>query len=106
MPHVEWVFDCDAPLDEFQQRMREALMKRGWIVSTAQVHDFAAARAGQRAYVKLTYHDWGVQVRAKLKPGWFGSDAQLQQVVWAAGREAQLGVLGWKPPTPPGPDTY
>ena len=92
--HAAWVFDCDAPLDEFQRRMRDALAAQGWAVGPAQVYDLACARRGTRAFVKLAPHDWGVQVVVKVKPGWFGDAAEALRLLWTAGREAQMGVLG------------
>jgi hypothetical protein len=89
---AEWVFDCDAPLDDFGRRMRAALEARGWHLGPATVHDFTAARAGQRAYVKLVSHDWGVQVQAKLKAGWFGTTGAMQRALWESAREAQVGA--------------
>lgn len=91
MLHAAWVFDCDVPLDRFQARMRAALERNGWVTRPAQVYDFYAERAGVRAFVKLAHHDWGVQVHAKVKPGWLASAAPHQRAVWEAAREAQVG---------------
>jgi hypothetical protein len=97
--YAQWVFDCDAPLDEFARRMRASLERRGFATGPAQVHDFSVARGGARAYVKLVYHDWGIQVVAKLKTGWFGNGAVLERAIWESAREAQLQVAGWRPAT-------
>lgn len=100
MLHAQWVFDCDAPLDEFQRRMREALQRRGWGTGPAQVYDFACWRLGARAYVKLAHHDWGVLVAVKVKTGWFASPGPAQRELWEAAREAQMGVAGVRPAAP------
>lgn len=100
MPTAQWVFDCDAPLDEFGRRMRAALERRGWVLGPAQLHDFACARGGQRAWVKLVYHDWGVQVNAKMKHGLFASPGPMQKELWEAAREAQVGATA-EPVQPP-----
>jgi len=93
-----WVFDCHAPLDAFQRRMELALQRRGFRILPAQAHDFAAHGAGARSYVKLVHHAWGVQVLAKIKPGLLLSPKAAQQAVWEAAREAQLAMLGVRPP--------
>lgn len=101
MPLASWVFGCDAPLDEFAWRMRDALQRRGWGTGPAQAFDFAAWRGGARAYVRLAGHDWGVQVMAKVKVGLLGSRAAAQRALWEAAREAQVGVAGVRPSAAP-----
>ena len=98
MLRAAWVFDCHAPLDAFQRRMELALQRRGFRILPAQAHDFAAHGAGARSYVKLVHHAWGVQVLAKIKPGLLLSPKAAQQAVWEAAREAQLAMLGVRPP--------
>jgi hypothetical protein len=94
--HAQWVFDCDAPLDAFERRMRAALERNGWITGQAQVYDFWAQRPGVRAFVHLEHHDWGVQVTAKVKPGWLVGTESHRKALWEAAREAQVasGSLG------------
>lgn len=94
MLHAQWVFDSDAPLDEFQRRMQAALERRGWSLGPAQVYDFAASRPGVRALVKLAHHDWGVLVVAKVKHGWLSNGQRAQRAIWEAAREAQVQALG------------
>lgn len=102
--HATWVFDCDAPLDEFQRRMRAALERNGWVTGPAQVYDFWCARAGARAFVKLAHHDWGVQVAVKVKPGALVGPERFQRDLWEAAREVQVGYAGaTAAPTSSGP---
>ena len=65
------------------------------------VYDFWCARAGVRAFVKLSHHDWGVQVAVKVKPGLLLGPDRFQRDLWEAAREAQ--VAGTAPTTPEAP---
>lgn len=92
MLHAQWVFDCDAPLDQFQERMQQALQVGGWAPRGAKFHDFGAAKNGTRCYVKLAFTDRGVLVAAKVKPALFASSEGPMREVWDAAREAQLAL--------------
>ncbi len=95
----QWVFECDAPRDEFSRRMRRALAARGVFVRPARVFDFGAEAWGARAFVRLAHEDRGIEAVVKLKSGLFGSPSALEEAVLSAGREAQASFFeARKPP--------
>lgn len=87
--HRRWVFECDAPRDEFLRAMKTALAARGVAISPAKVFDFEAEAWGARAYVKVQHDERGMEALVKLKSGLFGSSSALEDAVLSAGREAQ-----------------
>ncbi len=84
-----WVFEIRAPADEFLHLMQRALATRGINVQPAEHFDFVARAFGVRGYVKASWVDEGIEVRAKLKGGLFASPPGLERVLLEAGREAQ-----------------
>lgn len=84
-----WIFEVDAPRDEFARHMKRALANRGVLVRPARVFDFGAEAWGARGFVKLAHHDRGIEAFVKLKSGVFGSATALEEALLAAGREAQ-----------------
>jgi len=84
-----WVFEIQAPSDEFLALMQGALTVRGVHVDPAEHFDFVARAFGVRGYVKATWAESGLEVLAKLKGGLFASPAGMEKVLLEAGREAQ-----------------
>lgn len=83
-----WVFEVDAPRDEFTRRLRRKLVLKGVHVADANLFDFVAEAWGARGFVKLANDDQGIAAFVKLKAGVFGSTAALEDAILAAGREA------------------
>lgn len=84
-----WVFEIRAPLDEFLSLFERALRARGVQVDAAEHFDLAARAFGARSFVKVSWADDGLEVRAKIKSGLFASPAGLERLLLEAGREAQ-----------------
>lgn len=84
-----WVFEIRAPLDEFLSLFEQALVARGVRVDPAEHFDLGARAFGARSFVKASWVDEGIEVRAKIKSGLFGSPAGLERLLLEAGREAQ-----------------
>ena len=84
-----WVFEIQAPADEFLSAMQRALIVRGVQVDPAEHFDFVARAFGVRGYVKLAWVDNGLEVVAKIKGGLFASPDGLERMLLEAGREAQ-----------------
>ncbi|HUR68940.1 MAG TPA: hypothetical protein VM370_06805 [Candidatus Thermoplasmatota archaeon] len=84
-----WIFEIRAPSDEFLAIMQRALETRGIAIEEAEHFDFTARGFGTRGYVKATWTDAGLEIRAKLKSGFFASPAALEKLLLDAGREAQ-----------------
>jgi hypothetical protein len=101
--HAQWVFDCDAPLDQFQQRMQQALKAKGWIERPTKHYDVAFARGGTRCYVRLVFTDQGVLVVAKVKPVLFASAEGPMRELWDAARQAQVESTPAAPTSPAAP---
>lgn len=95
---VRWVFEVQAPTDEFQRHFERGLTVRGVRVEPAQHFDFAASALGSRAFVQLAWADAGLEVTAKLKSGLFASPKGLERLLLEAGREAQARLLPGGPP--------
>jgi hypothetical protein len=90
---VRWVFEAQAPADEFQRHLERALVIRGVGVDPAEHFDFVARALGARAYVELAFAPRGIELRAKLKAGLFASPKGLERLLLEAGREAQARLL-------------
>lgn len=84
-----WVFEIRAPADEFLVHMQRNLSLRGIDVQRADHFDFVVRAFGVRGYVKTAWTDEGIEVRAKLKAGFFSSSKGLERILLDAGREAQ-----------------
>jgi len=84
-----WVFEVQAPTDEFQRHLERGLALRGVSVQPAEHFDFVARALGARAYVELSWADDGLALTAKLKSGLFASPKGLERLLLEAGREAQ-----------------
>ena len=84
-----WVFEIQAPSDEFLAAMQRGLVVRGVQVDNAEHFDFVARAFGVRGYVKATWADSGLEVLAKLKGGLFASPDGMERILLEAGREAQ-----------------
>lgn len=84
-----WVFEIRAPADEFLQLLQRGLTVRGVQVDPAERFDLQAKAFGARAFVKVTWVETGIEVRAKIKSGLFASPAGLERLILEAGREAQ-----------------
>lgn len=85
----KWVFEVNAPSDEFLALLQRGLVLRGVLVEPAESFDFVARAFGARAFVKVDWTDVGLAVTAKTKSGVFASPAGLERLVLEAGREAQ-----------------
>ena len=100
VPQAARVFPCQAPLDQFQQDMVDALRAKGWVPIASQRYDFGMARKGARAWVKLRYAATGVEVVVKAKlPLWKG--AWAWDDVWEAAQRAQGAGAGTSVGQPP-----
>jgi len=95
--HRRWVFECDAALDHFDHRLRNALEKRGLALGRARVFDASVVGPGARAWYRLEPDAKGVALVAKVKGGVFASATPaakaLAESILAAGREAQAAIL-------------
>jgi len=89
LAYRRWVFECDAPRDEFMRQMKRALVLEGVDVREAKFFDFGAEAWGARAFVKLAHDERGIEAVVKLKSGLFGSPSALEEAILAAGRAAQ-----------------
>ncbi|HWG91778.1 MAG TPA: hypothetical protein VNZ52_13090 [Candidatus Thermoplasmatota archaeon] len=87
-----WVFEVNAPGDEFCHHMKEALQRKGLLVGEAKVYDFSVRGFGARGYVKLTHHERGIEAQVKVK-GVFGDVPALEAALLDAGRHAQTELL-------------
>lgn len=90
---VRWVFEAQAPADEFQRLLERALTIRGVVVEPAEHFDLVARALGARAYVELAWAERGIELRAKLKAGLFSSPKGLERLLLEAGRDAQARLL-------------
>lgn len=96
---VRWVFEAQAPADEFQRALERALVLRGVRVEPAEHFDFVAQAMGARAFVEIGWAERGLELRAKLKGGLFASPKGLEKLLLEAGREAQARLLPGGAPT-------
>jgi hypothetical protein len=92
-----WVFEVQAPLDEFARHFERALAARAVEVGKGDRFDLVARAFGSRAFVKLGWADEGVEMVVKVKSGLFASPEGLERVVLEAGREAQARLTGSAP---------
>jgi hypothetical protein len=90
---VRWVFEAQAPADEFQRILERGLVLRGVAVEPADHFAFVARAMGARAFVELAWAERGIELRAKLKSGVFASPKGLERLLLEAGREAQARLL-------------
>jgi hypothetical protein len=95
---VRWVFEARAPADEFQRLLERGLTLRGVAVEPAEHFHFVARALGARAYVEVAWADEGLELRAKLKAGFFASPKGLERLLLEAGREAQARLMPNGPP--------
>lgn len=95
---VRWVFEAQAPADEFQRHLERGLTLRGVRVEPAEHFDFVARALGARAFVEIGWAPQGLEVRAKLRAGFFASPKGLERLLLEAGREAQARLLPGGPP--------
>jgi hypothetical protein len=93
-----WVFEVQAPADEFQRHLERALKLRGVDVEPAEHFALIARALGARAYVHVAWAAEGLEVSAKLKAGLFASPKGLERLLLEAGREAQARLLPGGPP--------
>jgi len=95
---VRWVFEAQAPADEFQRLLERGLTLRGVAVEPAEHFHFTARALGARAFVEIAWAEQGLEVRVKLKAGLFASSKGLERLLLEAGREAQARLLPNGPP--------
>lgn len=87
-----WVFEIRAPADEFLALLQRSLLARGVRVERAEHFDLLATAFGVRGYVKVSWVDEGLEMRAKLKSGLFASPPALERMLLDSGREAQAAL--------------
>jgi hypothetical protein len=95
---VRWVFEAQAPADEFQRLLEQGLTLRGVAVEPAEHFHFVARALGARAYVELAWAEQGLELRAKIRAGLFASPKGLERLLLEAGRDAQARLLPNGPP--------
>lgn len=88
-----WVFEVQAPTDEFQRHLERGLALRGVAVHPAEHYDLVARALGARAFVELSWAEDGLALTAKLKSGLFASPEGLERLLLEAGREAQARLM-------------
>ncbi|MHB8604312.1 MAG: hypothetical protein ACYDCK_03570 [Thermoplasmatota archaeon] len=84
----EWVFECDAPRDEFTRALRRSLILAGVAVDDASHYDFAASAWGARAFVRVEHEARGLKTVARVKGGFFAGTSALEEAILEAGRRA------------------
>lgn len=87
-----WVFEAQAPLDEFARAYRVALESRGLEVADARRFDLVASGLGCRAFVKFAWADAGIEATIKVRSSLFSSVPGMERALLDAGREAQSRV--------------
>lgn len=97
--HRSWVFETDAPLDAFRYWFHRLLGEAGWTLEDADVYDHRAHGPDGTAYLRLTYHDDGIRLYAKIRTGLLrGSTADVADDLVDAGRRTQELVRQDDPP--------
>lgn len=89
-----WVFESEAPLEEFGKRLKMVLRGRGHGIDDARVFDFAAEVEGAKAFVALAYHHRGIEVTVKVKAGLFSDEDPAFREVFEAVRRTQVELAG------------
>lgn len=69
--------------------LSHALFLRGIRVERGEHFDLTARAFGARGFLKVSWVDEGLEVRAKIKGGLFSSPAALERILLEAGRDAQ-----------------
>lgn len=87
-----WVFEIRAPADEFLALLERSLTARGVQVERAEHFDVMVRAFGVRGYIKISWVDEGIEMRAKLKSGLFASSPGMERLLLDAGREAQAAL--------------
>lgn len=88
-----WVFETDAPLDAFRYWFHRYLGDAGWSLDEASVYDREARNGGTRVHLRLTYHEDGVLLEAKIRTGLVrGSARGAADDLVEAGRRAQMQI--------------
>lgn len=87
-----WVFEVNAPADDFSRALKAVLAKRGLALGPAKVFDFSVRGYGARGYVKIVNHERGLEAQVKVK-GLFGDVPALEAAILESGRAAQAGLV-------------
>lgn len=99
-----WIFETDAPLDAFRYWLVRHLRASGRTVREAEVYDHEVRGTATRAHIRLTYHDDGLKLEAKIRTGLIrGSASDVAAALLEAGRRAQARVHS-DPTLPPEPN--
>ncbi|MGQ0535204.1 MAG: hypothetical protein ACT4PT_03940 [Methanobacteriota archaeon] len=83
------VLESGATLAAFRTAFERDLVRRGFRILPATVYDLTARGHDANAYLRLTYHERGFLLEAKVKTGFFGNPHPALHSVLAAAREAQ-----------------
>lgn len=100
-----WIFETHAPLDAFRYWFLHDLRSSGWTVEEADVYDHEIQGSPGRAHLRLTYHEDGLQLDAKIRTGLLrGSTGNVADALLEAGRRAQTRVRSGADSAPPEPN--
>lgn len=85
-----WVFESRAPVEEFADRLREALEADGFDVDDGKLFDLRASGHGARAFVALRYAVRGIEATVKVKSGLTGDEDPVLTRAFEALRRTQV----------------